>query len=254
MSVNIQPLIENTEQTIHFIMEREKTQGGFGSSPELPATLQDTFFAVKALKILGINIQQKEISDFINKKITEFKDNPILLNLAMEILKDKLPQINTTKLFTQKIEKITNLQNINAIALIAKFVKNYTLLSELQEKTKKIITSNMILEDIYYVYSIMGKKNFPDTFLKYIINSQSCDGGFGFKPDTTSFVENAYFAVKILENYPYSFPKNPGLLKSFLISCYRKDGGFSRAPGGASFLESTYYSLYVLNYLSFNKA
>ena len=110
----------------------------------------------------------------------------------------------------------------------------------MEKKKERAIT----LEDFYYLGKI-----FPEVYKfseEMVLKSQNPDGGFGFYPGTTSFMENTYYAVKILSvlGKLSAFPER---LKYFIKLCHNSDGGFSRKPGGVSFPESTYQAIYILN-------
>ncbi len=99
------------------------------------------------------------------------------------------------------------------------------------------------LEDLYYFIDIL--RNFTKDWIDYIINSQNGDGGFGFYPGTTSYLENTYYALSTL-NKVASKEVNFKKTISFVLACYNSDGGFSRKPGGISYLETTAMALEIL--------
>ena len=41
---------------VNFVLEKEKPEGGFGATSLLPPTIEDTYFAVKILFLLGIYV------------------------------------------------------------------------------------------------------------------------------------------------------------------------------------------------------
>jgi len=139
---------------------------------------------------------------------------------------------------------------------------------------KSYNNSEYKLEDQFYIFKILKKplsslKNWStikeltmylrlksriqesekNKLIRWILRCQNPDGGFGFLPNSTSFIENTYFALKALNLLKVE--KNtiqPNLSKalSFILSCYTGRGGFARKSGGAPLLEATYYSIYSL--------
>ena len=78
--------------------------------------------------------------------------------------------------------------------------------------------------------------------VKWVQLCQNGDGGFGFYPGTTSYMENTYCALEILSKLD-SAPLKIDLCQSYIISCQTASGGFSRAPSSFPFIESTSHAV-----------
>jgi len=81
--------------------------------------------------------------------------------------------------------------------------------------------------------------------IQWINACQNPDGGFGFLPNSTSFIENTYFSLScflLLKESPDYITK----ISDFVFSCYTGKGGFSRKDGGAPLLDATYYAIKCL--------
>ena len=78
---------------------------------------------------------------------------------------------------------------------------------------------------------------------------QNGDGGFGFFPGTTSFVENCHASLRALA-FLGSRPLEPGPAALFLAGCQTAAGGFSRNGRAAPFLDATWHALASLSFLS----
>lgn len=76
--------------------------------------------------------------------------------------------------------------------------------------------------------------------------SQNGDGGFGFFPGTTSFVENCHACLRSLAMLGVK-PLEPALAFRFLAGCQTTSGGFGRSGRAASFLDSTWHALAALS-------
>lgn len=245
----------NKNKTKIFLTLRVKENGGFGANPFLPATLEDTYFGTLASFFLSDGFFKK-----IKPKILKFLDQlnfqeihePIkgyqilkmyqLLNLDLPLeFKRKVKElINSHNQFKDylhsRVFALWHLSMISGDKKIAKNIKNHV--NYMKFKT---------LEELYYLSEIS-----PSTkgeYINLVLKSQNGDGGFGFYPGTTSYLENTYYALKILSNliiYESVLIK----AKEFILACYNSDGGFARKPGGISYLSTTAMALESLAFLS----
>jgi hypothetical protein len=78
--------------------------------------------------------------------------------------------------------------------------------------------------------------------IRWVQLSQNGDGGFGFYPETTSYMENTYCALEILSKLGSS-PMQIELCRKYILSCQTKNGGFGRAPASFPFIESTFHAV-----------
>ena len=66
--------------------------------------------------------------------------------------------------------------------------------------------------------------------------------GFGFYPETTSYMENTYCGLEVLSKLNSS-PTQLHLCRNYILSCQTKGGGFGRAPISFPFIESTFHAV-----------
>jgi hypothetical protein len=78
--------------------------------------------------------------------------------------------------------------------------------------------------------------------IRWVQLCQNGDGGFGFYPETTSYMENTYCALEILSKLNSS-PTQLDLCRKYILGCQTKSGGFGRAPASFPFIESTYHAV-----------
>ncbi|NPA39299.1 MAG: hypothetical protein GXO57_02500 [Thermodesulfobacteria bacterium] len=243
-----------------FVLKREKPDGGFGATPLLPPTIEDTYFALKTLYELG-----EEVSLEKHEKFLLSQD---ILKLTFEPAQKLLELLSIFK----SIEKLLQLKSQDLKVLIkraknkvkAKKVKlsdlswTFYILNALGEtksaekaknKCLKLIekTNFLTLKECFYAYNVL-KSEFPEKWISFILEAQNPDGGFGFFKGTTSYMENAFFACYVLKGFNVT-PKNPSKLLEFIKSCKNKDNGFGRNPQGISFLFTTYYATWILKNL-----
>jgi hypothetical protein len=79
----------------------------------------------------------------------------------------------------------------------------------------------------------------------WLAASQNLDGGFGFYPGTTSFVENCFYGLDAL-NILRAQPANAVRASAFILACQTGAGGFARNPMAAPFLDSSLEALRAL--------
>ncbi|HER62357.1 MAG TPA: hypothetical protein ENO11_00045 [Desulfobacteraceae bacterium] len=85
--------------------------------------------------------------------------------------------------------------------------------------------------------------------ISWLLASQNGDGGFGFFPGTTSFVENSHYCLRALDILGAD-PANPETARCFITSCQTVSGGFGRGLRAAPFLDTTWHALAALALLN----
>ncbi len=237
---------------LEYVSKREKGSGGFGSTPYLPPTLEDTYFALMTLRLLHQKINfDKHRAFLFRQKLSELGFEPVAKFLELLKIFHLLPSPDPgDKVFLRAKEKLAksevSFKELYCLFEIFLFFKKAEFLEEIKTRVfenlskKKMVT----LEDYYHAYRVLGRV-FPEELLSHILEAQNPDGGFGFYKGTTSYVENCFFACFVLKGFSLA-PKYLDKLKEFVWACRNRDGGFGRSPQGISFLESTYYACWIL--------
>ncbi|WP_460181332.1 prenyltransferase/squalene oxidase repeat-containing protein [Thermodesulfovibrio sp. TK110] len=235
-----------------FVMQRRKQDGGFAATPLLPATVEDTYHAlkiIKSLKELGLNINYKPDEDktlklwlYSNKKWNEPKVFYQLLRISMicnvQIDKKFLKQYMKAGIVT--LERAFYLSKISE--LIDFQISDIGKLSE--PRTVKDLYMFLYLSCRGFIKERIEKNR----LIEYFKKCQNPDGGYGFSPGTTSYVDNTYFCLKALD-FLGSLPEKPKETLEFILYCQTKSGGFARTPNSAAFLDSTFYAVESLTLL-----
>jgi prenyltransferase beta subunit len=104
-----------------------------------------------------------------------------------------------------------------------------------------------------HIYQLFGRQTDQKILLRkdlidWLQACQNSDGGFGFLPGTTSFIENCYSSLRALALLGAA-PLNPVGCQSFLMSCWTGTGGFARSNRAMAFLYSTWYGIAALELL-----
>lgn len=238
-----------------FIMQRKTQEGGFTATPSLHATVEDTYQALKTvenLKMFDLDIDYKPNEDealkvwlFQNRKWQEpkvfyqFLIVCMLCNIEME--KDFLKQS-----MDLLILKFLTIERAFYLTKISELI-NHDIPS-----IKKLSIPKVVKDLWMFVYlverGIVKKKLKKQKLIEYLRKCQNPDGGFGFLPNTTSYMDNIYFCLKALR-FLGSEPKNPEDALNFILFCQNKTGGFARTPHAAAFLDSTFYAAESLRLL-----
>ncbi|RUM89274.1 MAG: hypothetical protein DSZ24_01655, partial [Thermodesulfatator sp.] len=74
-------MVKKREEILEFVQEREKPEGGFGATPRLPATVEDTYFAVRTLRELSALRENilKRLRAFLKGKPPGPSTQPVVL-------------------------------------------------------------------------------------------------------------------------------------------------------------------------------
>ena len=245
-----------------FLKPRQKENGGFSASPRLPATIEDTYCALKIISLIQKSNSQKiELKLLLNAHITFLTrcisegivKGPKNLYQVLWCLNFCQFDINQLQYLFDEYNSFRNI-SLEAIYYLAKIrrlfqpnsggkyiiFKKMPLLGTLEDQWKALYAS--------YANGCLEYEQESDKIITWVKQCQNSDGGFGFLPGTTSYIENCYFALNILHLLDTALSQNRRkAVKQFAISCRTRSGGFSRRPDAAPFMDSTYYSVTVLS-------
>ncbi len=232
-----------------FVREREKPEGGFAATPHLPPTVEDTYFAIRTLETLAaLTPETKARTRVFLKNVSEIPNQPLvfyrwlwLLARLKALPPDPEPLIVLYQKMLSRTASRAKPEGLFALFFAGKILGEPT--NSLKEMAQK--RGFRTLSDLYHLSRITPELS--ARHLSFVKASLNPDGGYGFFPHTTSFLENVYYAVRL---YKLSGTEPPEREKTlfFVKRCFRQ-GGFARAPGGIPFLESTYYGVFLLKRL-----
>jgi hypothetical protein len=229
-------------KVIQYLKDREKKGGGFSFAPELYPDLEDTYFAVRVLQFLNVDVDRNNTGNYmknINWKEVGFPRAIYMLVYLHLSLNIEFPpsltgllrkdwsrfRILDAQYFSDEIQKLLD-QPLKPLNTLPSF--QFQTHENLQNLRKKVAI--LLDHDI----------NFDrQQIIRWVQLSQNGDGGFGFYPETTSYMENTYCALEILSKLGSS-PMQIELCRKYILSCQTKNGGFGRAPASFPFIESTF--------------
>ncbi|MBU0908665.1 MAG: hypothetical protein KJ717_03790 [Proteobacteria bacterium] len=252
---------------IPFVMARRKGTGGFGATPRLPATIQDTYHALNILQLA----RRYDAMD-------ESEGNPPADEMLRSYLAAclRIPGTGTRTTFqllwcckaaglaldreTVEATVMTKMQVADSLADL--YFCGRILCEVLGEEKSRLLAEapnfTSVLDhkwravDEAWMHIYLSRKlreTLPrpaSELIAWFRASQNGDGGFGFFPGTTSFVENCHACLRALASLNAS-PQDPDCAFRFLAGCQTTSGGFGRSGRAASFLDSTWHALAALS-------
>jgi hypothetical protein len=242
---------QDIAQLIEFVFLRYKDDGGFAAFPSLPSTIEDTFYAVDMLKKLhylapDVNpvsrISPDKIRDFIRAHAT-----------------GQAPLTARLRYYLDRIGSICNLPPHSTCGVdfghekIISFADRYYLaaLKSAAPAAADIPPPDLdhcTCKDVYYYVLLRPKADQAQgkTLVNWLQRCQNYDGGFGFYPGTTSFIENCDYCLTALAVLGER-PLDTASARRFIFACQCAAGGFSRNIKAVPFLESTWHAVNIFN-------
>ncbi|NPA95196.1 MAG: hypothetical protein GXO58_07200 [Thermodesulfobacteria bacterium] len=247
-------------KALDFVLRRQKEDGGFGATPKLPATLEDTYHALGIIGMIdtycglpeGLAPNTREHARFLKTFLggkPELSTKGIYQSIwCLDALGLADEARNFAKERTPGLSCSSNIEAYYILRISRLVGREYVKCMPDKEQMKKAIAfKGILMRRWMYVYvSVFAALTFDSTDVaQWIKRCQNYDGGFGFLPGTTSFLENCHFALGALDLLGEAPWDTAGAIK-FVTGCQRKSGGFSRKADAAPFLDSTYHGCSAL--------
>jgi hypothetical protein len=234
-----------TRKVIQYLKDREKKEGGFSFAPDLYPDIEDTYHAVRTLQLLKIQVDRNRTANYLKgidwAQVGFPRGSYMLLYLHLSLQIELPPplvelakkdwsrfQILDAQYYSDEIQKLLN-QSLKSPVSFSHF--QFHQPENLQSLRKKV---SVLLD-----HGIEFEKQ---EIIRWVQLSQNGDGGFGFYPETTSFMENTYCALDILSKLD-AHPLRIDLCREYIHNCQTKSGGFGRAPMSFPFIESTFHAV-----------
>lgn len=253
---------------VQFVSSRRKDTGGFSATPKLPATIEDTYHALRILNLAGkYGVTEGEPDDsgiednlrsYLTSRLARISFGTrttfqllwccrmagVELNLdnAVAHLIDRMPvsaSLEDWYYFARMNREILGKRSpLNPGWSHAEIV--------LQKDWRSVDEAWMHLYLSRYLDRRPSRTESELTF--WFRGCQNGDGGFGFYPGTTSFIENCYSSLRALKALGGK-PADPDRARRFLLCCRTVTGGFGRGLRAAPFLDATWDGLAALTLL-----
>lgn len=247
------------EKSYDFIIKRRTKEGGFSTFSLIPSTVEETYYSLKSLNILsdlGLKTNYSPREDNYLKEWllsnTDWSEPRVFYHLlSSSIMCDlEVDKRLIKKFFRFWTKKHLTLEKAYYLAKISELTNMAIPKINIHERPK------VVREFWYFLYLV--EKGFireqidREAMIKYFRACQNPDGGFGFSPNTTSFIDNTFYCLRAFELLREK-PTSQERLLGFIMFCQTDSGGFARRPGATALIDSTYFALYSLKtILNFN--
>ena len=235
----------NISTVIRYLKEREKDEGGFSFAIDLFPNIEDTYYAIRTLELLNAGVNQTKMMNYlksinwgeINLTRTIYRLTYLHRSLNMEIpshaidfFKKGRPghHILDAQYYFDEVQKLLNQP-----------LKADPFLPSIQFQARETLKSLRKKVSVLLNHGIDFNK---EEVIGWVQWCQNGDGGFGFFPGTTSFMENTYYAIEILSKLCAS-PWEVHHCRELILGCQTKNGGFGRAPISFPFIENTFQAV-----------
>jgi hypothetical protein len=249
---------------ISFIAKRRKATGGYGATPRLPATIEDTF------EVVAISQELAQLAPGLFQAHPP-ADDPELHDYLRATAQRTWPGLRTTCQLIQTcfylgipidVERARrysaghraekgDLATAYYAALIDREVssgKASAVAIRLPPLPARLTVAELRMH--LRLAKLAGTTPAGhDELLAWLRRCQNGDGGFGFFPGTTSFIENCHHTLAALQLLGGA-PREPEQARQFVLSCQTGRGGFGRSLRAAPFLDSTWHALACLRLLA----
>jgi hypothetical protein len=246
-------------KVVGYLGRLEKPEGGFSFAPTAPPGVKDTFYAVSSFRLLGVSEMPRDATIRWVAKEPFHPEAPLSTIAALvelhRLFDLKLPQGDLSLRVEVELQKPAFPNRLFNLVLIAKaaFLDSYLpTLQRLANDLPLSAQSSDTSESLYYKAMVKGVRDggWVSEVKEWIDSCRNGDGGYGCRPDTTSFLEHVYWALRLMELAGITLEgEERETTLQFVLGSQSRRGGFGRAPEGVPFIESTYQALWILRFL-----
>jgi hypothetical protein len=243
---------------MEFVHKRRKATGGYGATPRLPATIQDTFQAVAITLVLGEKPPTPQTEPALAEYLSRMLAVPWLgidttfrLLITCRLCGLAMDVERVRSHLAARLAWDTSLAATYYVSRIFKEILGEEPDFPGPERLPALPGRCAVTDAARYLFvKNMGAQRGEeaDELAGWLRRSQNGDGGFGFFPGTTSFIENCHAALAALSLLGAS-PRDPANARAFILSCQTGRGGFGRSPKAASFLDASWHGVASLRLL-----
>lgn len=255
------PIRRYGKEVVSFFSARRKPGGGFGATPRLPATCEDTYYALRSLDVLakhGVDVPPELFRGhgaFLSSKLRErLKGTRGLFYLAWSSAvagrRDVLPAA-TDRILQEAAGRDARLEDAFYLgrSLDLQGPGGNPLPAPMPRVRQEEASLRTVRELWMYLWlAARGwiEAALPGQWAEWVCSCRNPDGGYGFMPGTTSYMENCYYALHCLDLLGRPFPDPQGTV-AFISSSRALRGGFGRKNMGVPFPSSTWHALGCLH-------
>ena len=241
-----------------FVHKRRKATGGYGATPRLPATIQDTFQAVAIHLVLGEDAPTPQAEPALAEYLSRMLAVPWLgigttfrLLTTCRVCGLAMDGERVRSHLAACLSWDDSLAAIYYTSRIAREILGEE--SDLRGSgTSLMLPTPCAVGDVARYLFVKKMDGRPvvgaGELVAWLQHSQNGDGGFGFFPGTTSFIENCHAGLAALSLLG-ARPIDLDSARAFVVSCQTGRGGFGRSPRAAPFLDASWHGIASLRLL-----
>ena len=269
------PTPSEAEETYAFVLRFRQARGGFSFSRLTPATLVDTANALEAIDALGKDHDHEPERAFLSRIGTSWLGSARRISAYVRAL--ELVQMRPDEtLVAQAIARLPTATIDDAAGLAGALSIAHRLgCARIEAAAHKRLSDGPIehaigtlradrrnrlytdghrlgldeIEGLVRASRLLGAA-IDETIVRACVSeSQNGDGGFGFYPGTTSFLDNTEPAARIIAAFGTGTTEVEAA-RTFVRACRLPSGGYARRPGALAGLEATRHALVALRLLT----
>jgi hypothetical protein len=245
------------KKILDFVLARRDATGGFGAAPTLPYSVADTYLALRILEHL-LPRAGGEVSPLLHDpSLVQFLQDPedreewhaktgyhyVYCCRVAGIVPDREW---IRQFISDRLRESTGLADHFYCVRMLREIENEPFNDSIpiRWRSAKELWMALVLADGHPRKLEAGR----DDLITWIRACQNPDGGFGFLPGTTSYMENVHSCLRALAMLKAG-PSDPAGASRFILSAWTRSGGFARKNGGAPFLDATWHAVASLSLL-----
>ncbi|MEW6594536.1 MAG: prenyltransferase/squalene oxidase repeat-containing protein [Thermodesulfobacteriota bacterium] len=247
---------------VEFVAVRRKESGGYGATRRLPATVEDTYMAAGVLAATAAHVPapippagDRALAGYlIRVQARPWLGLATTFQLLATCRRLDVP-LDTQRLrayVAAVLAASPSLATSYYAARLAREVAGDDPGAWLGPAPELALPTRRTVSDVRMLLALQGllgqSTDGAPALAAWLRQSQNGDGGFGFFPGTTSFIENCHSALAALALLGAQ-PAEPAAARAFVISCQTGRGGFSRNPKAAPFLDASWHAIRSLSLL-----
>jgi hypothetical protein len=252
------------KKVLEFVLVRRDERGGFGAAPTLPPSVEDTYLALRILQHLAPHAEDEVSAVIHHPSLAQFlRDTEDRGEWSFKTgfhyvyccrLAGIVPDREWIRKFvSDRLEDSTGLADHFYCVRMMKEIPHPLFEDPLTSFKDFFPIQWRSAKELWMALVIAGDQperldTDRDNLLSWLRSCQNPDGGFGFLPGTTSFMENVHTCLRILALLEAA-PLNPAGAERFIMNAWTKGGGFARKNGGAPFLDATRHAVASLSIL-----
>lgn len=239
-------------------MARWQKSGGFGFAPTLPASVEDTYHALRILETI------RPVSE---REVRELKGNSGLKSFLRHVEDKETWSLQTgyqylvlcglcgvspgqswlESWFPKRVADFVSLRDGYYLMRMQREFPYLTIADCGRPLAGGFPKCWRTAEDLWmclYLHegSPVALHSTKEAITEWLQSCQAPDGGFGFVPESTSFIENSHWCLRSL-SLLNSQPTRPDLARGFVLRCRSARGGFARNHGAAPLLYATWHGV-----------